>query len=267
VVERLADGFLTMEAVKENGVHLHFGVRDFYGDLAAVTDVGSAKDRSHAATGDYGFNLVVIELFAGADGIPRRAASGNVIGRILRQAIRPAAVHANAFHVPNADDQRGDIITTVALVGNIHKAVCRSLQLRFGAQNGGHIGAAHRAMHTVRAKQQDISSENLVLADVRFDHELGTDAAAKNVAGVRYFQIRGGENTKAELIVGDGVIARELRCLAAAYQVAARIANMRNRGAVEAKSARHDRGGHIHGGSVAGVDYFGVGRLYQSSQQ
>jgi hypothetical protein len=79
VVERLADGFLTMEAVKENGVHLHFGVRDFYGDLAAVTDVGSAKDRSHAATGDYGFNLVVIELFAGADGIPRKAASSNVI--------------------------------------------------------------------------------------------------------------------------------------------------------------------------------------------
>ena len=58
-----------LEAVVRERVGFHLGMRDLDGDLAAVAQVGGSKNRGHAAAGDQFFNPVVIEQFAGVDGV------------------------------------------------------------------------------------------------------------------------------------------------------------------------------------------------------
>ena len=80
----------------------------------------------------------MIELFAGTDGIPRERRRKRIRGGPLSaEQIGPSAIHADAFDTPNTYQLQADIITAVALIGNIHQAPCR----------GGQIGAmaSHRA--------------------------------------------------------------------------------------------------------------------------
>ena len=62
-----------------------------------------------------------------------------------------------------------------------------------------------------------------------------------------------GDQAQAHLLAGDGVIASDLRGLAIADQIAARIAHMRDGYAVIPQSAGHDGGGHAGRGAAAGV--------------
>jgi hypothetical protein len=60
-----------MEAIEEDRIAFHFGVRNLNGDQASGTQVSALENRGHAAACRNAFNLVVIELFAGVDGNPR----------------------------------------------------------------------------------------------------------------------------------------------------------------------------------------------------
>ena len=81
---------------KKSGIGFHFGVRNFDGDGAAVSQVGGAENRGHAAAGNQTFDAVMIELLAGMEWL---------IGGVRlteRQAhstklVRAPAVHAHAF--------------------------------------------------------------------------------------------------------------------------------------------------------------------------
>ncbi len=151
-------------------------------------------------------------------------AARHSIHQMLGEAIGAAAVHADAFDVANANDLSADIIIAVALIGKVHEALCRGAQVRAAVQYCGHFGAAHRAVQTIRTEKQNIAGENLVLADVCFDDEAGTDGAAEDVFGFRGFQIFGGEDAETKLLGGDGVIAGEEHGLAAADQITSGVA-------------------------------------------
>ena len=66
MIELLADIFLTLKPVKEDRIGFHFRVRDFYGDGAAVPDVGAAKNRGHSTSGCQTVQAVMIELVSNA---------------------------------------------------------------------------------------------------------------------------------------------------------------------------------------------------------
>ena len=71
----------------------------------------------------------------------------------------------------DADYLQRDIITTVSLIGNIHEALRCFRQVGAIARDGGHFGARHVAMETVRAEEENVADEHLMLADVDADRE------------------------------------------------------------------------------------------------
>ena len=68
MIELGADLLLALEALEENRIALHLGMRNLDGDLAAGAKVGGAEDGGHAAAGHQGFDAVVIELVPGMEG-------------------------------------------------------------------------------------------------------------------------------------------------------------------------------------------------------
>ena len=58
-----------MEALKEDGIALHLGVRDLDGYRAPRAGVDPPVNGGHAAAGHELFDLVVIELITGVDRI------------------------------------------------------------------------------------------------------------------------------------------------------------------------------------------------------
>ena len=68
MVELGADFLFALEALVENRVALHLGMRNLDGNLAAGEKVGGAEDGGHAAAGHQGVDAVVIELVPGMEG-------------------------------------------------------------------------------------------------------------------------------------------------------------------------------------------------------
>jgi hypothetical protein len=68
VVQGLPDFFLAMEAVEENRIAFHLGMRDLEGYGTAGARIRSAENGGHAAAGSETVYPVVIELFPGVDG-------------------------------------------------------------------------------------------------------------------------------------------------------------------------------------------------------
>ena len=170
MIEGLADFLFAVEAVEEDRIAFHFRVGNFDGDGAAVAEVGGAENGGHAAAGDDAVDAVVIELFAGVDGNPRRACvrqKNSRRARYQRKPVGPPAVHAHAFDAANADQLQADIITAVPLVGNIDQPLCRVRQVAAMARDGRHLRAGHRAVQAVGAEQQNIAREDLVFVDIR----------------------------------------------------------------------------------------------------
>src|ERR1700722_6200920 len=62
MIEAFADVRFALEAVGENGIGFHVGVGDLQGGYAAVSRIGGAEDRSHAAFRDGRFNAKGIDL-------------------------------------------------------------------------------------------------------------------------------------------------------------------------------------------------------------
>ena len=62
MVELFADAGLALEAVEEDRIGLHIGVRNLQRHLAVVAHVGGAIDGGHAAAGNRLFNAVEIDL-------------------------------------------------------------------------------------------------------------------------------------------------------------------------------------------------------------
>ena len=125
MVELFADFLFAAKAVEKNRIAFHFRVGDFDGDGAAGAEIGAAKNGGHAAASDHAVDAVMIELFAGTDGKPRRACVGQKNSRCARfsaKQVRPPAVHAHAFDASNADQLHADIITAVPLIGNIDQS-------------------------------------------------------------------------------------------------------------------------------------------------
>jgi hypothetical protein len=67
MIEGLADLLLAFEAIKQCRIAFHLGMWNFNRDLAAISRVGTAKDRSHAAAGYKTFDSVMIQLVAGME--------------------------------------------------------------------------------------------------------------------------------------------------------------------------------------------------------
>jgi hypothetical protein len=115
-----------MEAVEENRIAFHLGMRDFEGYGAARPHIGGAENRGHAAAGSETVYPVVIELFPGVDGslVSARSAESRPGEPSLWKPIGSPAVHCHTFDAANADQLQADIITTVPLIGNIHQLAC-----------------------------------------------------------------------------------------------------------------------------------------------
>jgi hypothetical protein len=64
VIQLLANLLLAMEAVEENRVALHLGMRNLDGNRVPGAQIRTAKDGGHAAACSDAFNVVVIESVA-----------------------------------------------------------------------------------------------------------------------------------------------------------------------------------------------------------
>ena len=69
MIELFADAGLALEAVEEDGVGFHIGMRNLQRHLAAVARVRGAVDGSHAAAGNRLFNAVVVDLGTGLEAV------------------------------------------------------------------------------------------------------------------------------------------------------------------------------------------------------
>jgi hypothetical protein len=67
MIEFLADFFFPLEAVEKNRVRFHFFVGNFDRDFAVIAQIDAAKNGSHAASGGYAVDAVVIEFIAGLE--------------------------------------------------------------------------------------------------------------------------------------------------------------------------------------------------------
>jgi hypothetical protein len=67
MIELFADVLFAVEAIEQNRVGFHFRVREFDCNRAAVTFVGAAVNRGHAAAGDQALDAVMIEKIAGME--------------------------------------------------------------------------------------------------------------------------------------------------------------------------------------------------------
>ena len=86
-------------------------------------EVGGAKDGGHAAAGDDVFDPVVVQGVAGFD--RGHSESSRRTSRGSAQLIGPAAIHAHAFHVADADEQDTDIIAAIVFIGKFDQLARR----------------------------------------------------------------------------------------------------------------------------------------------
>ena len=113
---------------------------DFDRDLAAVADVGAAKDRRHTAAGHHALDAIVVKQVAGVKwghGIERGGAKG---AAILSKFVRTPAIHSHALNVPDADQLHADIIATVLGNRKSDQLMRGGLEILFLAENLDHVG-------------------------------------------------------------------------------------------------------------------------------
>jgi hypothetical protein len=67
VIELLADFFFALEPIEQNRVGIHFRMRNFDRDGAAIANIRAAKNGGHAASGDQAIDAVMIEQIAGLE--------------------------------------------------------------------------------------------------------------------------------------------------------------------------------------------------------
>ena len=103
MIELLPDFAFALKAIVEHRIGLHFRMWDFDRDLAAIAQIGGAKDRGHAAAGDQAFNAVMVELVAGMKCHALGAKARESPAGKLAQLIRPSSIHPHAFHASNSD--------------------------------------------------------------------------------------------------------------------------------------------------------------------
>jgi hypothetical protein len=65
VIQSLSDLLLALKAIEQGRIALDFRMRDLDGDLAAIPQIGSAKNAGHSTAGDETVDAVVIKLIAG----------------------------------------------------------------------------------------------------------------------------------------------------------------------------------------------------------
>src|SRR5260370_17516583 len=68
MIEFLADLLLAAKAIKEYGVALYLGMRNFNGHLAAGAQIRATKNSCHIGAGNSTFDAVVVECVARIDG-------------------------------------------------------------------------------------------------------------------------------------------------------------------------------------------------------
>ncbi|MGA3092621.1 MAG: hypothetical protein ABSD75_28815 [Terriglobales bacterium] len=133
----------------------------------------------------------------------------------------------------------------------------------------GHFSSADSAVQSIGAEQQDIAGQELDFIDVDVDEKVHSQGTTENVALVGLGGLFGGEQAEALLLGCDGVIAGDGLGISGADQVATRIADVRDGGAVEAQRAGND--GRSHAGPGAAGEGFGfadagVGGLHDLRQ-
>ncbi len=187
-----------------------------------------------------------------------------------RELVGPAPVHADAFHVLHADELYADIIAAVPLVGNVHQLVGALVQVPGVRHQGGDFGGFDGGVHAVGTLQEDIARQEQVLGGLGADEHLGAYRAAQQVARLRAGRCSGRKHSQPDLLVDQGVVAREHFRAAVANQVATRIADMGHHHAVETEHARDQGGRHrgpALGGGHPGLEHVRVGRLHQTRQE
>ena len=80
------------------------------------------------------------------------------------QAVRPSAIHSDAFHTAHANDLDADIVTAVLLVGKGDQSFGGGVQVGFVGQTiAASSDDSDRPVQTIGAKDENIVGQDLVL--------------------------------------------------------------------------------------------------------
>src|SRR5690349_8986083 len=94
------------------------------------------------------------------------------------QLVGPPAIHGRALDIADAYQLNADVVTTISLVGNPYKLFGGYAEVRIDTDDQLDIGSRDGAMQAVRAQQQDVAGQKLVLADIGGHEKIAPDRAA-----------------------------------------------------------------------------------------
>ena len=100
--------------------------------------------------------------------------------------IGPPTIHSHAFHFSHADELDADVVAAVSLVGQGDEPFCSRVQVTTVGDGVGHIKRGHGAVESVRAKQQHVATQNLVIAGFDADKQVASQRPAEYVASGRF---------------------------------------------------------------------------------
>ena len=163
-----------------------------------------------------------------------------------------------------------DIIIAAPIVGKRDQFFRRGKQVRAVAAKRGHFRGFHRAVQTVRAQQENVPGEYLMIVGLHIHNQLGSERTAEDVPRQTFPGLLRRNQTEAHLLAGESVIARDLGCVAISNQITSRISYVSHRYLVEPQGASYDRRGHARGTLSAGRRGFEnvcVGLLHQPGKE
>ena len=138
------------------------------------------------------------------------------------------------------------------------------------ADNAAHLRSADGSVQPIRAKQQHIAGQHVVVAGLHTDEQIRAQRAAEHMAGGYRGCFLGRKDPQTCLLTRYRVIARERHGAAAAHKIAARISHVGNHRPIKAEGAGDECGCHpgaSGAGSQCSLVYLCVGCLYQARQE
>jgi hypothetical protein len=169
----------------------------------------------------------------------------------LAQLVRAAAIHANALHVSNADDQNADVVASVAIIGEGDQALSGMIEPGAACGNCGDLRRLDGIVKAVGTENKDVARLYLMLA--KFDLGVGVDSKGSG-----------------QRAVGDFVVFSKNVSPMIPDQVAARIARMSDSHSVMTQCARDKRCRHAAAswsGAFRGLVDFDIGLASQAAEE
>ena len=141
--------------------------------------------------------------------------------------------------VRHLDHERGDVVLAAAGVGQVDERL-RDLVLGRLAEHAQDVGFLRVLAQAVAAQQEAVAREHVEVERVDLDAFVHADRARDGVLHVELGDLLGREPAALEQLVDQRVILRQLVHRAAAHQVHARVADVREEAAAAGDEQRDD---------------------------